>query len=95
MALRDALHQAIGEPRIVLQRQPGRRRRSQAAARRNRAAKKASKAASPSSADPAMATADCRIEWRGGGAERSEGAIEAALAELIARRFSNLPSVED
>jgi flagellar assembly protein FliH len=38
--------------------------------------------------DPAIRGADCRIEWRGGGAERSESAIEEALAALIARRFS-------
>jgi flagellar motor switch protein FliN/FliY len=31
--------------------------------------------------------ADCRIEWRGGGAERSEAAIEAALDALMARVF--------
>ena len=41
-------------------------------------------------ADPAIAGADCRIEWRGGGSERSEAAIEAALDALIARRFSTL-----
>ena len=40
-------------------------------------------------ADPAIKGADCRIEWRGGGSERSEAAIEAALDALIARRFSN------
>ena len=39
-------------------------------------------------ADPAMTGADCRIEWRGGGAERSEAAIEAALDALIENRFS-------
>ncbi len=40
-------------------------------------------------ADPAMQGADCRIEWRGGGAERSEQTIEEALNALIVRRFSN------
>jgi flagellar assembly protein FliH len=40
-------------------------------------------------ADPAMTGADCRIEWRGGGAERSEQAIEDALTALIAHRFSH------
>src|SRR5437588_335357 len=40
-------------------------------------------------ADPAMTGADCRIEWRGGGAERSENTIEEALAALIAHRFSH------
>ena len=52
--------------------------------------KKAMKAACMIAADPAIRGADCRIEWRGGGSERSEAAIEAALAALIARRFSNL-----
>jgi flagellar assembly protein FliH len=41
-------------------------------------------------ADPAMTGADCRIEWRGGGAERSEAAIEEALTALITRRFSQV-----
>jgi flagellar assembly protein FliH len=41
-------------------------------------------------ADPGISGADCRIEWRGGGSERSEAAIEAALDALIARRFSTL-----
>jgi flagellar assembly protein FliH len=40
------------------------------------------------SADPTLKRADCRIEWRGGGAERSEQAIEEALSALIAHRFS-------
>jgi flagellar assembly protein FliH len=40
-------------------------------------------------ADPAMQGADCRIEWRGGGAERREQTIEDALTALIVRRFSN------
>jgi L-alanine-DL-glutamate epimerase-like enolase superfamily enzyme len=34
-----------------------------------------------------MANADCRIEWRGGGVERAQSAIESALADLVARRF--------
>jgi len=40
-------------------------------------------------ADPAMTGADCRIEWRGGGAERSETVIEDALNALISRHFSH------
>jgi flagellar assembly protein FliH len=40
-------------------------------------------------ADPQITGADCRIEWRGGGSERSEAAIEAALDALIQRRFSD------
>ena len=94
MTLRTALHQAIGEPRIVLN-----------------ASQRVVDALKPQLdeiaqeegfegrvaivSDASMSTADCRIDWRGGGAERSEGAIEAAIAELISRRFSNLPSVEE
>jgi flagellar assembly protein FliH len=87
--LRESLHQAIGEPRVVL-----------------RASPQVVEALQPSlseiaheegyegrvqiSADSNIRGADCRIEWRGGGAERSEAALEAALAELIARRFSHI-----
>jgi len=39
------------------------------------------------SPDATLQRADCRIEWRGGGAERAEAALEAALQELIARNF--------
>jgi flagellar assembly protein FliH len=42
------------------------------------------------SADPHFRGADCRVEWRGGGAERSFDAIEAALKEIIDQRFSEL-----
>jgi flagellar assembly protein FliH len=96
MALRQAMHQAIIEPRITL-----------------RAAPDVIAAIQPRidaitheegydgrvmlSADPFMTGADCRIEWRGGGAERSEATIEEALERLIANRFSNnqdLPNTE-
>jgi flagellar assembly protein FliH len=88
LALREAIHQAVGEPRIVL-----------------RASARVIEALNPriaeiaheegfegriiASADPAIKGADCRIEWRGAGAERSQAAIEQALGELIARRFSH------
>ena len=88
IALRQAMHQAIGEPRITL-----------------RAAPVVIQALEPRlsdiaheegydgrvqfAADPAMTGADCRIEWRGGGAERSEQIIEEALSALIAHRFSH------
>lgn len=88
-ALRQAMHQAIGEPRITL-----------------RAAPVVVEALEPRltdiaheegyegrlmiAADPAMTGADCRIEWRGGGAERSEAVIEEALTALITRRFSQV-----
>jgi flagellar assembly protein FliH len=89
-ALREALHQAIGEPRVTL-----------------RAAQRVVDALGPSiseiaheegyegrvilAADLAIKGADCRIEWRGGGVERSEAAIAAAIADLIERRFSQSP----
>ena len=86
-ALREAVHQAIGEPRIVL-----------------RASQNVVDALSESLAeiaheegfegrivtkvDPTIAGADCRIEWRGGGAERSLASLEDAIGTLIARRFA-------
>ncbi len=86
MALREAMHQAVAEPRITL-----------------RAGAEVVEALAPRiamiaheegydgrlmlAADPAMTGADCRIEWRGGGAERSEAVIEAALDRLIAGHF--------
>jgi flagellar assembly protein FliH len=94
LTLRGALHQAIGEPRVVLN-----------ASQRvvdvlkpqleEIARQEGFEGRLAITADPAMAIAECRIDWRGGGAERCEGAIEAAIAELIARRFSNLTSVEE
>jgi len=88
IALRQAMHQAIAEPRITL-----------------RAAPQVIEVLEPRltdiaheegydgrvlfAADPAMTGADCRIEWRGGGAERSEQTIEEALSALIAHRFSH------
>lgn len=87
LALRGAIHQAIGEPRIVLRAGP-----RVIAALDGRIAEIAHEEGFEgrviASADPTISGADCRIEWRGGGAERSEAAIERALAELIARRFS-------
>jgi flagellar assembly protein FliH len=94
-ALREAMHQAIGEPRIVL--------RAEAAVAEAIAGRLAEIAHEEGydgrvqiSSDPALKGADCRIEWRGGGAERGEAAIEAVLAELIARRFANngSPNIE-
>jgi flagellar assembly protein FliH len=94
LALREAVHQAIGEPRIVL-----------------RASKRVVDALNGRideivqeegfegrvvvGIDPAITGADCRIEWRGGGAERNEAAIEKDLAALIARRFSHSVSPEE
>ena len=41
-------------------------------------------------ADPDIAHGDCKLEWADGGVATERAAIEAALAKLIARRFSNL-----
>ena len=88
IALRQAMHQAIGEPRITLRAAPG-----VAEVLEPRLADIAHEEGYDGrvamAADPAMTGADCRIEWRGGGAERSEKTIENALAALIAHRFSS------
>jgi flagellar assembly protein FliH len=90
-ALREAMHQAIGEPRITLRAAP-----EVIAALENRVNAIAQEEGYDGrvmiAADPAIRGADCRIEWRGGGSERTEAAIEAALDALIERRFSNSPS---
>jgi flagellar assembly protein FliH len=90
-ALREAMHQAIAEPRITLRAAP-----EVIAALESRIAAIAHEEGYEGRvmivADPAFRGADCRIEWRGGGSERSEAAIEAALDALIERRFSNSPS---
>lgn len=86
-ALREAIHQAIGEPRVVLRASP-RVVEALSGHVADIAHEEGYEGRVIVSADPGIAGADCRIEWRGGGAERSEQAIEQALAELIARRFS-------
>ena len=91
-ALREAMHQAVGEPRITLRAAP-----QVIAALEAKVAEIAHEEGYDGrvmlAADPAIAGADCRIEWRGGGSERSEAAIEAALDALIARRFSHMSDV--
>jgi flagellar assembly protein FliH len=85
-ALREAIHQAIGEPRIVLRASPAvvRELEPMAAAI---AGDEGFDGRLVLSADPRQEVADCRIEWRGAGAEHVQDAIEGALAALIARRF--------
>ena len=89
IALRQAMHQAIAEPRITLRAAP-----AVTAILEPRLADIAHEEGYEGrvavAADPAMTGADCRIEWRGGGAERSESAIEDALTALIAHRFSQV-----
>ncbi|MBN9588218.1 MAG: hypothetical protein BGN85_01185 [Alphaproteobacteria bacterium 64-11] len=88
IALRQAMHQAITEPRITLRAHPG---VVEALAPRVEAIahEEGYDGRVMLAADAAMTGADCRIEWRGGGAERSEAAIEEALARLFADRFSH------
>ncbi len=88
-ALREAIHQAITEPRIVLRASP-----SVVSAIKDKLDELARDSgyegrivASP---EADMKGGDCRIEWRGGGAERSIDHLEAAIGEVIARRFSQI-----
>jgi len=90
-ALREAIHQAISEPRIVLRAAP-----NVVAALKDKLDELAHETgyegrivASP---ELGMKGGDCRIEWRGGGAERSMNHLEEAIGEVIARRFSQVIS---
>jgi flagellar assembly protein FliH len=88
IALRQAMHQAIGEARITL-----RTSAAVAEAIEPRLAAIAHEEGYDGrimvAAEPGMKAGDCRIEWRGGGAERSEQAIEDALTALITQHFSS------
>ena len=88
IALRQAMHQAIAEPRITLRAAPA---VIQALEPRlnDIAHEEGYDGRVLFAADPAMTGADCRIEWRGGGGERCEQTIEEALSALIAHRFSH------
>ena len=90
-ALREAMHQAIGEPRLTLRTSP-----DIAALIEPRLAEIGHEEGYDGrvhvTADPHFTGADCRIEWRGGGAERSFAGIEAALARIIEQRFSEFSS---
>jgi len=86
--LRQSLHQAIGEPRVIVRASP-----KVAEALKARiediAHEEGFEGRLQISSDPAIRGADCRIEWRGGGLERSEAVLEAALGDVIARHFSH------
>jgi flagellar assembly protein FliH len=85
--LREAMHQAIGEPRIVLRAAPA-VAEAISGQLTDIAHEEGYDGRVQISADSSLKDADCRIEWRGGGAERAESTIEAAIADLIARRFA-------
>lgn len=91
--LRDAIHQAISEPRVVLKAAP-----SVVEALKDRIAEIAHEEVYDGrvqlSEDPTLKNADCRIEWRGGGAERVEAVLEAAVETLIKRHFSQAAPVQ-
>ena len=91
--LREAIHQAIGEPRIVLKVAP-----NVAGALKDRIAEIAHEEGYDGriqlSEGPGLVNADCRIEWRGGGAERAEATLEAAIEALIQRRFTDTAPVQ-
>jgi flagellar assembly protein FliH len=90
-ALRQAMHQAIGEPRLTLRAGP-----EVAALLEPRLSDIAHEEGYDGRIhlipDPHCHGADCRIEWRGGGAEHSVHAIEATLAQVIEQRFSEIQS---
>lgn len=85
-ALRVALHQAIGEARVVVTTSPLLSHKIQERADEI-AHHEGYEGRMQFVPDDGMANADCRIEWRGGGIERAQSAIESALADLMARRF--------
>lgn len=86
-ALREGLHQAITEPRIVLRAAPNiiaviKEKLEDLA---HEMGYEGRIVATP---EQGMHAGDCRIEWRGGGAERSMAQLEEAIGEVITRRFS-------
>jgi flagellar assembly protein FliH len=87
-ALRRAMHEAIGEPRIVLHARPE-VVEALSAHIAEIAQDEGYEGRVQISGDASLHGADCRIDWRGGGAERTNAAIEAALDELMTRRFAN------
>jgi flagellar assembly protein FliH len=86
-ALREAIHQAIAEPRIVL-RAPQQVIDALKDKLEAMAQEQGYEGRIVAMADPTIGGGDCRIEWRGGGAERSLAALEQAIGDIIERRFS-------
>ena len=93
-ALHAALHQAIGEARVVVKTSPVLADRIQERANEI-ALQEGYEGRMQFVADGALRNADCRIEWRGGGIERAQATIEQALDDLVARRFLPGPVEEN
>jgi flagellar assembly protein FliH len=89
-ALRAALHQAVGEPRVLVKTPPALAEKIEARAAEI-AAQEGYEGRVQFVADAGLAGTDCRMEWQGGGMERAEQAIEQAIADLITRRFPRAP----
>ena len=89
-ALHVALHQAIGEPRVVVKTSPLLAQKIQERANEIAAAE-GYEGRMQFVADGGLFDADCRIEWRGGGIERAQAAIEQAVDVLVAQRFPRRP----
>ncbi len=92
-AFREAVHQAIGEPRLVLRAAP---HVAEALAGRlgEIAHEEGFEGRVQIAPDGAFANSDCRIEWRGGGVERAEAAIDKALGALFARQYSDAATTQ-
>jgi flagellar assembly protein FliH len=88
-ALHAALHQAVGEARVVVRTSPVLADRIQDQANEI-ARQEGYEGRMQFVADAVLKNADCRIEWRGGGIERAQATIEEALDDLVARRFSHV-----
>jgi flagellar assembly protein FliH len=93
-ALHVALHQAIGEPRVVVKTSPFLSQKIQERAQEIASAE-GYEGRMQFVGDGGLLDADCRIEWRGGGIERAHTALEQALDDLVARRFARPTSLGD
>ena len=85
--LREAMHQAIAEPRITLRAAP-----AVVEAIKDKLEELSLDVGYEgrlvATSDGSIMGADCRIEWRGGGAERSMEKLEEAIEEVISRHLS-------
>ena len=90
-ALRQMLHQAIGEPRVTLSAAPAIVEAIEPRIK-DIAHEEGYDGRVVLHGDAALSGGDCRIEWRGGGSERSQETIEQAIEALMAHRFTSPPA---